>query len=136
MTWSVTSMDKITFRNIVCYYQNRNACYQKKVSRGVTFSKKVKDVLKLRKFQKNDFCKTFPFISTLQTYSSEFDFNKSRLQEKCFLWVFWDSWKFDREMSIMKSFYKVTGILSRFYMSLNKWLHAILRGCLWVSENS
>ena len=32
------------------------------------------------------------------------DFIKYRLQGKCFLWVFWNSWKFDRERSIMKSF--------------------------------
>ena len=32
------------------------------------------------------------------------DIIKCRLQEKCFLLVFWNSWKFARERSIMKSF--------------------------------
>ena len=29
--------------------------------------------------------------------------NKSRLQEKCFLWLFWNSWNFPRKKSITKS---------------------------------
>ena len=31
-------------------------------------------------------------------------FNKSRAQEKCFLWVPWDNWTVPRKRSIMKSF--------------------------------
>ena len=81
-------------------YKSTNTVYQ-------YFSEsaqKEKDALKVRKFQKN-ICKAVPFspnVTGLQ--STIFDINKNRLQEKCFLWVFWNSWKFTRKRSIMKSF--------------------------------
>ena len=46
-----------------------------------------------------------PFFSNATALESRIcDFIKYRLQGKCFLWVFWNSCKFAREGSIMKSF--------------------------------
>ena len=46
----------------------------------------------------------FYYNCTNIVYSLLPDFSKHRLQEKYFLWLFWNSWKFARERSIMKSF--------------------------------
>ena len=43
-------------------------------------------------------CAFFSNATALQSRIS--DISKCRLQEKCFLWVFWNSWKFARGRSI------------------------------------
>ena len=59
---------------------------------------------KSSKIQKKylQFCTFFSNLIGLQSTIS--DISKYRLQEKCFLWVFWNSWKFTRKRSTMKSF--------------------------------
>ena len=83
------------------------AYYRTKNSTTDTFVKsaqKEKDVLKVQKFQKKSLwnCPFSLKVTGLQFTIS--DVSKSRLQEKCFLCVFWNGWKFARERSIMKSF--------------------------------
>ena len=59
---------------------------------------------KISKFPKKSLRKSAFFSNATALQSRIFDISQCRLQEKCFLLVFWNSWKFARERSILKSF--------------------------------
>ena len=73
---------------------------------------RTENVLKVLKPQQIfENCPFSPNVTGLQPTIS--DVSKNRLQEKCFLWVFWNSWKFTRKMYIMKSFDQTNSTTNR-----------------------
>ena len=80
-------------------------------------AQKGNNVLKFCKFQKS--LRNCPFFSNT---TANTDFSKYRLQEKCFLWMFWNSYEFARKRSIMKSFDQLNSSKNLFQGMLEKLL--------------
>ena len=59
---------------------------------------------KISKIPKKPLRKGVFFSKATDLQSRISDISKYRLQEKCFLWIFWSNWKFVRERTIIKSF--------------------------------
>ena len=72
-------------------------------------------------------CPFFSDSTALQLRIS--GFSKCKLQEKYFLWLFWNSWKFARERYIMKSFDQLNASKKNFSYIFERMLGKLL---LWT----
>ena len=86
---------------------------------------------KISKIQKKSL-RNCPFFSNATAPQSRIsDFSKYKLQEKCFLWVFWNSWNFAKERPIMTSLGQLNASKKISSYTFGKMLEKLLLRKFW-----